>query len=232
MTLGDIKDVVREHFGRTGWPTYMLDAALSSARRDIEKSGNFYWMRNSTTFNTVASTQTYAITSGSINKPNFKDLRALHVKESTDVVWTEMEVGTVTLEEASLMFATDETDLPLIAVVDNVTLYLFPTPDDAYNMKLWHWDWTSNPSTGNTGSDELTSRFPEALIYGAMVWGCDQWEKNSEAADRWRALFSQELGKIHAHNLERERQDRVTFTPFTGPFENRKRTQINRQVWI
>lgn len=233
MNFGQVKDVVREHFGRTNWPTYMLDVALDSARRDIEKSENFYWMRDSTTFNTVASTQTYAIGSGlAINEASFKDIRALHVKQTTDTLWTEMEVGVLTLEEAFLIHPTDETDFPLTAVLDNTTIYLFPTPDDVYNCKLYHWNWTANPSGGNTASDELTSRFPETLIYGAMVWGYEQFDKNSADADRYRAMFAQELQKLHAHNIERERQDAVNFVPMTGPFERRKRTQINRQVWL
>src|SRR5689334_11747142 len=166
MTLGEVKDIVREHFGRTNWPTYMLDVALSSARRDVEKFENFYWMRSSVTFNTVASTQSYALISGSINKPNFKDLRALHVKQTGDTLYTGAAVGELTREAAFLIHPSDEENMPLAAVVDNTTLYLFPTPDQIYNMKLYHWEWTSNPSAGNTGSDELTSRFPEALIYG------------------------------------------------------------------
>lgn len=232
-TLGNIKDQVREHFGRIGWPTTMLDFALDSARRDIEKYSNFYWMRDTTTFDTVASTQTYAIGSAlAVNEANFKDARALHIKESTDTVWTEMEFGTVTLEEAKLMFPTDEESLPLLAVLDNTTIYLFPTPDDVYNCTLYHWNWTSNPATGNTGSDELTNRFPEALLYGALVWGCEQFEKNYQEGDRWRALFGQELAKIHRHSIERERMDRVSMVPMTGPFENRKLVRLNRQVWI
>src|SRR5690349_13088559 len=204
MTLGEVKDIVREHFGRTNWPTYMLDVALGSARRDIEKFENFYWMRDFTTFDTVASTQSYAIGSAlAINEANFKDIRALHIKESSDTLWTEVEVGVMTLEEAFLIHPTDEEDLPLLAVLDNTTLYLFPTPDQVYNCKLWHWSWTSNPSAGNTGSDELTSRFPEALIYGAIVWGYEQFDKNSADADRYRAMFGRELQKLHAHNIER-----------------------------
>lgn len=229
MTYGAIKDTIREHFGRVGWPTFMLDAALASARRDIEKEGNYYWMRTSGTFNTVASTASYAITSGTINQANFKDLRSLHVKESTDTMWSEVEVGIISLEEAKMSFATDDTDMPVLAVVDNVTLYLFPTPDDAYNMDMYFWQWTSNGS--NLESDELSSRFPEALIYGAMVWGCDQWEKNSEAADRWRALFMRELEKIHTHDFERERMNRVQIAPLRGPFTRRRVITDNTQIY-
>jgi hypothetical protein len=233
MTYGEIKDVVREHFGRIGWPTTMLDVALLSARRDIEKTGNFYWMRDATTFNTVASTASYAIGSGSaINEANFKDARALHAKESSDTVWSEVSLGVVSQEEAALMFPTDEESFPLIAVLDNATITLYPTPDDVYNMKLWHWNWTAAPTAGNTGTDELTNRFPEALIYGALVWGSDQFEKNHPEADRWRGLVAMEIQKIHKHNFEREQPDRLTIFPMAGPYENRRVTRLNRQIWV
>jgi hypothetical protein len=233
MTLGEIKDVVREHYGRIGWSTVMLDEALASARREVEKYSNVYWMRASATFNTVASTQDYTIGSGDDidDSGNFKDARAFHIKESADTVWTEVEIGNITQEEASLMFPTDETGMPLLAVLDDLTIYLYPKPDDAYNCKLWYWEWTSNPSA-NTGSDELTKRFPEALIYGALIWGSEQYEKDYQLADRWRALFGQELSKIHRHSLERERQDRITFMPMTGPYAQRRRSEISRQVWL
>ena len=231
MTYGEVKDVVREHYGRIGWPSAMLVHALEGARRDIEKYQNFYWMRDSATFNTVASTQSYIIGSGSaVNEANFKDIRALHVKESGDTIWTEVTVGDLTQEEAALIYPTDEEQMPLTAILDNSTLYLYPIPDAVYNMKLWFWQWTSNP-TANTSSDELTSRFPEALIYGALIWGAEQFDQNYQEADRWRALFAQELTKIHRHSLERERQDRVSLIPMTGPYSRRSKSQLVRQVW-
>jgi len=229
MTYGKIKDVVREHFGRVGWPTVMLDEALASARREIEKTGNYYWMRSSGTFNTTATTQTYSITSSPISKTNFKDLRALHVKESTDTIWQEVEVGVMTLEEAKLTYATDDTDMPVLGVVDNFTIYLFPIPDATYNMELFHWEWTSNQS--NLETDELSSRFPDALIYGALCWGLDQFQHNPSEADRWRALFAQQLHLIHEHDFERERMDRVGLVPMRGPFSKRVQQIGNRQIW-
>lgn len=230
MTFGEIKDAVREHFGRVGWPTVMLDQALASARRDIEKSGNYYWMRASGTFNTVASTQSYATASSPISKPNFKDLRALHLKESTSNVWTEIACGVMPLEEANLIYATDDEDFPQLAVLDNSTIYLFPTPDEIYNAKLYFWEWTSNGS--NLESDELSNRFPEALIYGALVWGCDQYEKNHPEADRWRALFGAELRKIHTHDFEREQPTRVQLTPMRGPYGRRYQVQVPGTQWV
>lgn len=232
MTFGEIKDTVREHYGRTGWPTHMLDEALKSARREIEKSGNFYWMRDTNSFDLADGTATYVIGSAAaVDEANFKDARALHVKESGDTVWSEVNLGTHTQEEASLMFPTDEENMPMLAVLDNSTLIMYPTPDKTYNAKLFFWQWTSNPAA-TTGTDELTNRFPEALIYGALVWGAEQFEKNYPDADRWRLLFSQEVAKIHRHAIERERMDRVSMVPFTGPYANRRNVELGRQAWL
>ena len=239
MVYGDVKDAVREHFGRIGWPTPMLDQALASARREIEKNSNggYYWMRSTKTFDSIASQQDYSIilgTSGGLALTSFKDVRALRVKESSDTVWTDVSVGEVTQEEAETMFATDETGMPLIAIIDNTTLKLFPTPDAIYNFKMFHYEWTANPTTntGTTGTDELTARFPEALIFGALVWGCEQYEKAYPDADRWAAKFREQIAQIHRHSIERERQDRVSFVPMTGPYDFRRRTRLGRQIWV
>lgn len=239
MLFGEIKDTVREHFGRTGWPTAMLDIALGAARRDIEKNSNggYYWMRATKTFSSVVDQQNYSIplsSSGGLFLPNFKDVRALRVKETTDNIWTDLSVGEVTQEEADVMFATDDTDIPTLAVIDNVTIKLFPTPDDVYDFKMFHYEWTTNPTTntGTTGTDELTARFPEALIYGALVWGAEMFEKSYPDADRWHAKFKAEMVQIHRHSIERERQDRVSLVPMSGPFDNRRRTELGRQVWV
>lgn len=229
MTYGEIKDVIREHFGRVGWPTFMLDQALAAARRDIEKQGNYYWMRSSGTFNTSASTATYAITSGTINKPNFKDLRALHIKESSSTFWTPVDIGNMPLEEAKLAFATDDEDMPTLGVVDNATLYLFPIPDDTYNCTIYHFEWTSNQS--NLETDELSNRFPDALIYGALAWGCDQFTQAHGEADRWRALYALELQKIHKHDFEREQPTQVDLMPMRGPFTKRAQIFDNLSIW-
>ena len=239
MNFGEVKDVVREHFGKVGWPTVMLDLALGAARRDIEKNSNggYYWMRATKTGSFTAAQQAYSITtstSNGWNLPNFKDVRAIRVKESTSTVWSDVSVGEYTQEEAETMFATDEDDLPVIAIIDNTTIRFFPIPDTTYNYKMWHYEWTTNPTTntGTTGTDELTERFPEALIYGALVWGCEQFEKSYPDADRWSAKFRAEVAQIHRHSLERERQDRLTWMPMAGAYDQRRRTQLGRSIWV
>jgi len=237
MLLGEIKDVVRQQFGKIGWPTNMIDFALASARRDIEKNseGGYYWMRATKTWNAVATQQSYSITtsaSNGLNLPNFKDVRAIRVKESTSTIWSDVSVGEVTLEEAETMYSTTETTMPALAIIDNTTLTLFPIPDAAYNFKMWHYEWTTNPTSNTATADELCTRFPEALIYGALVWGADQYNHDSQEADRWAAKLREQRALIHRHSLERERQDRITLYPMSGPYDGRRRTSMGRQVWV
>ncbi|MCI0565367.1 MAG: hypothetical protein MN733_43435 [Nitrososphaera sp.] len=220
MTYGVLKDIVREHFGRIGWPSAMLDQALAQARRDIEKNGNYYWMRDSATFNTTDGDNTEAITSGNINEAAFKDIIALGIKETTEFIYTPVDVGNISLEEAEMVFSVGDTtdeDMPRVAVIENVTLHLFPTPDDTYNMKMWFYAWTDNQS--NLESDELSNRFPDALIYGALAVGAEMFEKNMQAGAQWRAMFRAELDKIHRHNFERELMDRSTLEPMVGMYK-------------
>ena len=228
MTYGEIKDVVREHCGRVGWPTFMLDQALDMARRNIENTGNLYWMRTSGTDTTVASTRNYTPVTD-FGLTNFKDVRTLHAKRSTETLWTEIPIGIISLEEAFLAFKTDEEDFPELAVLDNATITLFPIPDAAYDMKLYAWTYTSNQS--NLESDELSSRFPDALIYGALVWMAEQYQKAFAEADRWRALHELEIKKIHQHNFEREQMDKMTIFPARGPYAQR-RLRLDKSIWL
>lgn len=240
MTLGEVKDVVREHFGRMGVPTHMLDIALTEARKRVEKEGNFWWMRSSTTFNLAADTQTYIIGSGAaINIANFKDARALHYKRSTDVRWEPVELGTVDQEELAVMYDTDDTGAPEFAIIDNVTLNVYPPdPDQAYNMKLFHYNWTANP-TLNSDTDDLFKNFGSALVFGAVEWGYAIYLKDLQGAAYWKnelggTPFGRggEIARIKRQNLKRDWKDKIMFTPRVGPGRTSKRSLNNVQLYI
>ena len=55
-TIGEVKDIVREHFGRTQFPTGQLDQALAEGRRIIENFSNFWWMRGRKDFSLTVNT--------------------------------------------------------------------------------------------------------------------------------------------------------------------------------
>jgi hypothetical protein len=243
MKLYQIKDIVRDHFSRTAFPTVMLDEALAGGRRMIEGEGNWWWMRATATPSLVIAQQSYSIltsTSNGFNKPNFKDVRAAAVKRSTDTEWTRVDVGEMPLEEAEQNYATDETGETELMIVDNETAILFPIPDAAYNFKMWNYEWTANPALNtHTATDALIDRFPDALIYAALIWGYEMELKDFQGAAYWRQLLGGqpfgrggEISKIRNLNLKRERQDQITLVPMTGPFQRRRQLRTNRNIWI
>ena len=233
--LFKIKDIVWDHFGRVGFPSTMLDRALEGGRREVEQAGNFWWMRTTKEWSLTVGTNEYPLlvsTGVGLNLPNYKDLRALKWKESGDVDWEPIDVGHMALEEAEEAYSTDEEGSPEIGVIDNVTLILFPPePDLAYNMKMWLYQYTAFPSTGDTGSDELTNKFPDALVYASLAWGYEQQLKDPQGANYWRELlFKKEIPKIKRENLKREFQERINFTPSSGPHLGRRRLD-NVQIY-
>ena len=224
MTLGEVKDVVREHFGRMGLPTAILDISLAEGRRLIEREANFWWMRATTEFNLVANTQDYIIGSGlAVNIVNFKDARAINFKKSTDTRWQPITLGTMDQEELDVMFGTTDAGPPVVAIVDNVTLKIYPPkPDLAYNMKLYHYNWTLNP-TDNTASDDITRNYGMAMIYSAIIWGYEIELKDMQGAVYWRELLGGkpfgrggEIAKLKRQNLKRDWQDKIVLVPHAG----------------
>lgn len=215
MELGKIKDVVRDIVGRDVMQTHIMDFALDTARRELEKLGNFYWMRSSKTWAVVASQQSYSITTATdngLNLPNFKTIHALFSSTATASQWTEVLPGDVeALEGDYLVTAAGQ---PANYVVDNTTLILYPpAPALAYSMKLWHYEWTSNP-TVNTDTDELTDRWPEALIYAGCVWGLIAVRKDETTAQYYDALLRQEVRKIIS--VEQSRTWNWRYPPLPG----------------
>ena len=224
MLLFEAKDIVREHLGRTGFPTFLLDQALAQGRMTVEQQGNWYWMRDETFWKTVIDQQYYPIFAGdgpppltkvlafpagvttipsvlaiqSIPIPEFKDVRSCFVKKLTDNQWSPVTTGGVTKEEAELHYSIDDSGEPELIVLDNFNLVIFPPkPDQEYVIKLLHYRWTTNP-IGNLMTDELLTNFPYAIIYGALAWAYEIQLKDSQGALYWKTL----LGGLPGENGE------------------------------
>jgi hypothetical protein len=217
MVLGQLKDLLRDSLGRRDLPTHLCKFFLDSGRRDIEKSHNFYWMRTVKNFNTVAAQGSYSITTGTtngLNIPDFKDLRILFEKSSESVAWSPVE--TKEFEEAWQIYATDEEGEPEVAVFDNETLYLFPpVPDAAYNVRLYYWQWTANP-TSNQDTDEVLTRWPELLLYSASAFGTQWLTKNPQLVQPFQAMFEREAVKVKRYSDDRLFDDQIDLTPRRG----------------
>jgi hypothetical protein len=237
MNYFQIKDYVREHFGRTGIDTAMLDLYLEASRLIIENHGNFWWMQNEVTFNATDGVSSYAIGDGSaIDIPRFKDAKVLHWREVGDNNWEPVDLGSTEKDVLDLMYQTDDTGSPEAAAIVDDTLFLYPPdPNDTFNMKLFYWNYTDFPVI--TGEDELTKNFPMALIYGALAHGYEMYLKDTAGAGYWRALLGGtpfgrggELVKIKKMNFQRGWKDQITLTPRTGPGRHPSRLD-NAQIY-
>lgn len=217
MEIGKIKDMIRDTLGRDVMQGHVMDFALSSGRREIEKTANFYWMRSSKTWSMTVNQGDYSITTSAtngLNLPNFKDIHALFSSITGSNQWTEVLPSDVFYMEQK--YQTDAPGQPRHYIVDNTTLKLYPPePDQTYPMKMWHFEWTTNPDNDDE-SDELTNRFPEALFFAGCVYGFTQVRKDEAKAQYYRDLLKLEIKKIQDLNLERMLSWRTDWVPHRG----------------
>ena len=234
--LADVKDFVREHLARTTFPTEFLDRAIDGGRRYVEKEGNWWWMRATATPVAVVNQQAYTLDDAAPtgwNIPNFKDGKAIITKRSADTEWSPMEFGGMTIEEATLHWATDETGISEVAILDNRAIKVFPPkPDVAYQFTFFYWQWTANPILSSTGSDDLIKRVTEALQYGTEDVASEMKLKDIQAAGYWKAKLKEEVIKIRRHNFFREQQDKISIAPLTGPYQRVRRLRLTQNIWL
>src|SRR3990167_5337848 len=234
MDLGSIKDVVDDLIGRGTLPVHIMDYGLGFGRREIEKTANFYWMRSSKTWSMVVSQNTYSITTSSssgLNLPNFKDVLAMFSSVTGSNQWSEVLPGDVFQLEHD--YPTDGPGKPRFYVIDNTTLRLYPpSPDATYPMKMWHFEWTSNPTinSGANASDEITNRWPEALIYATAAWGFAEVKKDEAKAGYYKNPLRLEIMKIKDYNLDRMLSWRVDLTPHSGANTGRPFINANKSI--
>mgnify|MGYP001161866119 CR=1 FL=1 len=227
-TIGEVKDIVREHFSRTQFPTGQLDQALAEGRRIIEHHGNFWWMRDRKDFSLAVDQGSYSIltsTTNGLNLPNFKDAIAFSFTNTVaGVAYELIPLGTMNREEAEVEYDSGQDGSPELVIIDNDTLYIFPEdPQLAYPCRLYYWTYTENPQL-NTATDVITKRFPMALAYAAIAWGYEMVLKEFNGAGYFRSLLGGqpfghggELAIIKKENFKRGLQDEFTLVPRLGP---------------
>lgn len=239
MYLYEAKDFVREHFGRLGLPSTLLNLALAEGRKMIEREGNFWWMRTIADWSLIVGQQEYTIEDGGdVDIANFKDARALQYKESSEERWGHIDLGIIEEDELNLMYDEDDDGPPEFAVIDNVTLKLYPPePDEAYDMKLYAYQWTDNP-TDNTETDDLLRNYGIAVCYGALIWGFEIELKDIQGAQYWRSLLGGtpfgrggEIARLKRENFKRDWKDRLIMVPHKGPGRLTKRSLSNLQIY-
>lgn len=239
MLLAECKDVVREHFGRLGFPSFFVELGLTEGRKLIEKEGNFWWMRSISNFNLQVNVAEYSIEAGGdVDVDNFKDARALQQKLPTDNNWDTVDLGVTDEEQLNIMYDEDDIGEPEEAIIDNTTLKVYPpNPDYAYDMRMYLFQWTDNPVL-NTETDDLLKNFGMAVCYGALIWGFEMQLKDIQGASYWRQLLGGtpwgrggEIARIRRENMKREWKDRMTFVPHMGSGRPSRRSMSNMQIY-
>lgn len=239
MYLHQIKDTIREHFGRTGLSTTLVDLALQEGRLLIEKEANFWWMESEVDFSLIVDQQEYLIgpDSPEIDIPNFKDAQFLSFKKTTDNDWAPVTVGQQEKSELDLMYSTDDPGEPESAIVKGQTLIIYPPlPDQDYDMRLYYYGYTPMPTSNlsEPSDDELINNWGLALIYSALIWGYEIKLLDIQGASYWRTLLlgpQGELPKLKRLNFKRGWKSQVDFIPKVGPGVSSLRRISNMQLY-
>lgn len=203
-TVSELQDLLRLKLGDPGIEPFLLNFFMDEGRRLIEQEANVYWMVGIKTGSLTASTQSYSLTSSSgtgFALTNYKSHRNLWVRETAGTEWFECPIGSwsAAMEEYPISGANDR---PRIAVVENATLYLFPTPDDAYPYTFNHWLWTSNSST-ITDTDESLTRWPMLLLWASCIAARRFYEHSPAAGQEYMDVFVDEMKKVKKFTNER-----------------------------
>lgn len=233
MNLYQVRDVVREQVGGADALSELaLTWAVERGLREIEKTGNFYWMEAIKNWSLTVNQGEYSIytsTSNGLNIPNWKDSRILLTMDATltHPFWDEVE-GPKIAEDYVPRYATDDEGMPKFWYKDesttDVTLNLLPPdPDKTYSMRWYYWQWTSLPTDVTSDDHEVLMRWPEALIYLATEQGMIIKTKDLGAGAFWRTLYKNpnpridsEYNKIQRFNAERAHSTKVILAPRHG----------------
>lgn len=101
-----------------------------------------------------------------------------------------------------------------VVVGSNVTLY--PTPDNAYNLRLRYWKLPTDLS-GDTDTPEIPSQYHHLLIRYALI-RCYQRENDYQAAEYQRTEFERDLQKLRGEVHSADRQGPVQVRGTWGEF--------------
>lgn len=230
-TFWQIKDRVRAHLGEFDIPDWQLTQALDHGRKEIENRVNAYWMRKGPIdVNYTIAQQRYNIVTD-LGITDFKDLRLTMNKELSQNVYEEVPTD-LDFEQTELLYATDDTGLPEVAVLDDDDMVFYPIPDAADDMRIFYWAYTANPTSNvSSAADPLIDRFPDALVYAADMYGAREVLRDFAKAQAWEEQLAQEIVAIEQASKLRAFPSRITFIPKQGRWtRNSKRRNIF--IWV
>ena len=201
LKLGQLKDLLEELLCNTNLSLEMMNFLLASGRREVENRVNAYWMSVTTDFALTSGIPSYSLIAGAIARTAFKDIMFLSYRLLGETKWND--VPHRAYQVLNNKYSLAEAGPPKEAAVDNVALFIFPTPDKAYQMRLHAFEWQDNPTDNVGSSDDLMDRFPEALLYAAVGVGTRLMTKEETLAKPWMDLLDKEIPKIQAYSNSR-----------------------------
>lgn len=198
LNIGQFKDLLQETLGNVELSLEMTNFLLNSGRREVENRVNGYWMTQTTDFSLVQGINEYAITSGLINRPNFKEIMFLSFREVGQTKWNHLPHRSYQLLNNKYDF--NEMAAPKEAAIDNITLFIFPHPNLDYQIRFHAFEWQDNPADNVATGDDLMDRFPEALLYAATMVGTQILTKEIVLGKPWLDLLNAEVPKIQVYS--------------------------------
>ena len=196
MTVSEFQDMVRRKLGVPDLDPTDLQLFAVWGRYELESRGNYYYGIALKDHTLTASTQSYSLTSSSgtgLGITAYKEHRELFIRDASGQIWLPVPIGSwdTTLPD----HAHSTTGKPQAATIENETLYLFPSPDAAYNIRLVHFNWTTNPAD-ITSTDELFTRWSQAIFYSTMMVAKRFQTQNPQAGKEWEDMMTAQIKQL------------------------------------
>ena len=215
MTKGEAKTLIRFLVGRGDFEPLLLDYFLDLGRRELESKDNFYYMRALKEFNLTINQGEYTISTSPMSISDFKMVRYVLWKDSTLFEYRLIPPYEINILDTN--YATNGTGAPEAYNLDDQTFRLYPVdPDKAYNMRFYYWKWTANP-TNDTSTDEVLTRWPEALINASVARAILVLTRDAGQAKPWFDLYEMEKNKMREYDRLRSSEGELHLMPSLVP---------------
>ncbi len=204
MILSAFQDMVRGKLGVIDIDPADLDFIIEQGRRGLELRGNYYYMSGTKDFLTVANQDTHSIVgtnlgTNDLGLVDYKLHDEAYIKTVLGTQWLPIEIGT--FASALDLYSTTAAK-PKAIVIDNEDLIFYPTPDTIYQIKFFHWNWTSSPIDVSS-TDELLKRWPLAFLASAVWFGKRWLTQNPNAATEWETTMDDQVELLKSFTNER-----------------------------
>jgi hypothetical protein len=195
-TVSEIQDMVRRKIGVPNLDPEDLKMIMAWGRSELESRGNYYYGVALKDTALTASTQSYSLTSSTgagFGLTNYKEHRSLFIREVSGANWLPLPIGG--WDSALPDHSHTVSNKPQAAVIENDTIYFLPTPDAAYPIRLYHFNWTTNPES-LSGTDELFTRWSQAIYYACMFTGKNFTNNSQNAGAQYEELMMTQVERL------------------------------------